>query len=336
MQQRGAADGDRKGGRGGGRGARGSISPDRRRRREHGHDASKAAVRAAAEWPERRADDPFPPPERASISPPAGPAAPRRASQDRSGRAVPGLQPVRELLRAHVAGSQHASSPREICVASVRRPSPILSEILALAARASVPVSECAPSQLAGLAGEVAHQGVVAIASPYHYLRLGELLGGVPSDETSLLVALDGVTDPHNLGSVARTAEAVGAHGLIVPARRAAGVGPAAEKSAAGAFSHLRVARVPNLTRALGELAQRRIWTVGLDAEAAVGVHDCELLGEAVAIVVGAEGRGLSRLVASRCDVLAALDMRGQVGSLNTSVAAAVTLYEALRRRRSR
>lgn len=251
-------------------------------------------------------------------------------------RAVPGLHPVRELLRARLSGGQGAATPREICVASQRRPSPVLSEILVLAAQAGVPVRECIPSQLEGLAGGVTHQGVVAIAAPYRYLRLGELLAGIAPDEPPLLVALDGVTDPHNLGTVARTAEAVGAHGLIVPARRAAGVGPAAEKAAAGAFSHLPVARVPNLAGAFRELADRRVWTVGLDADAAVEVHDCELLGEAVAIVVGAEGRGLSRLVAQRCDVLAALEMRGRVASLNTSVAAAVTLYEVLRRRKSK
>lgn len=247
---------------------------------------------------------------------------------------MPGLHPVRELLRAHLAGHHQTTSLRAICVASERRPGAVVSEILSLAAEAGVPVCECSRSQLEVLAGEVSHQGVVAIAAPYHYLRLAELLETVPPDETPLLVALDGVTDPHNLGSVARTAEAVGAHGLILPTRRAASVGPAAEKVAAGAFSHLGVARVPNLARALGELARRRIWTVGLDADADLGVHDCEVLGEPVAIVVGAEGRGLSRLVASKCDVLAAIEMRGRLGSLNASVAAAVTLYEALRRRR--
>ncbi len=197
-----------------------------------------------------------------------------------------------------------------------------------------MPVRECSRDQLEALTGEVSHQGVVAIAPPYRYRRLDELLEAVPPGETPLFVALDGVTDPQNLGSVARTTEAVGAHGLILPSRRAAGVGPAAEKAAAGAFSHLRVARVANLAGALGELARCRIWTVGLDADAAVRVHDCELLGEAVAIVVGAEGRGLSRLVTERCDLLACIEMRGRVGSLNASVATAVTLYEALLRRR--
>ncbi len=248
---------------------------------------------------------------------------------------MPGVHPVRELLRAHLAGRQPATTLHAVCVTSDRRTSPVLSEVLDLAAEVGVSVHECKRSQLDLLANEVSHQGVVAIASPYHYLRLDELLEAVPLEEPPLFVALDGVTDPQNLGSVARTAEAVGAHGVILPARRSAGVGPAAEKAAAGAFSHLRVARVPNLASALTELARRRLWTVGLAASGAVGVHDCELLGEAVAIVVGAEGRGLSRLVAERCDVLASIEMRGQVASLNASVAAAVTLYEALRRRRS-
>lgn len=269
------------------------------------------------------------------ISRPAEPADPPRALPHDTARAVPGLHPVRELLRARLVGRPQVTSLHEICVARDRRPSRVLSEILALAEQARVPVRDCARSELGTLVGEVPHQGVVAIAGPYHYLRLGELLDRLLPGQTALLVALDGVTDPHNLGSVARTAEAVGAHGLIVPTRRAAGVGPAAEKAAAGAFSHLTVARVPNMARALREVGHRRIWTVGLDADAAVGIHECEVLGEPVAVVVGAEGRGLSRLVAETCDVLAAVEMRGQVGSLNASVAAAVTLYEALRRRSS-
>ncbi|MFN2557587.1 MAG: 23S rRNA (guanosine(2251)-2'-O)-methyltransferase RlmB [Nitriliruptorales bacterium] len=256
-----------------------------------------------------------------------------RGGQSDNDRVVPGLHPVRELLRAHLAGRRPISPPRALWLASDRSTSPVLSEILELAAEAGVPVRERRRSQLDVLA-EVSHQGVVAIAAPFHYLRLDELLEAVSAAETPLFVALDGVTDPHNLGSVARTAEALGAHGLILPARRSASVGPAAEKAAAGAFSHLPVARVPNLTRALGDLARNRIWTVGLAATAALGVLDCDLLGEPVAIVVGAEGRGLSRLVTERCDALASIEMRGQVGSLNASVAAALALHEALRRRR--
>lgn len=241
-------------------------------------------------------------------------------------RIVPGVHPVRELVRAdvridHVAVEAGASSD------------PIRDELRRALDDAGTEVREQSADQLDRLTGGVSHQGVVAVAAPYRYWELSPLLDRVPHGEAPLFVALDSVTDPRNLGSIARTAEAVGAHGLIVPARRAAGVGPAAEKAAAGALAHLPVARVTNLVRALRELGDAGVWSVGLDADGAVEVHACELLTEPVTIVVGAEGRGLARLTAETCDLLAALPIHGRIGSLNASVAAGVTLYEVLRRR---
>lgn len=239
-------------------------------------------------------------------------------------RLVPGLHPVRELLRA-------GARVRQILVAPEREDTAVLAEIRMLAAAAGVPVDDAPSSHLDELAGGAAHQGVVAVAARFPYADLEDLVpaGG----EAALLVVLDGITDPHNVGAIARTAEAVGAHGLVLPRRRAAGVTPAAEKAAAGALAHLPVAEVPNVARALELLADRAVWSVGLDADADTLVYDCDLLTEPVAIVVGAEGRGLSRLAAERCDLLVRLPMRGAVGSLNASVAAAVVLYEVRRRR---
>ncbi|MGH3442917.1 MAG: 23S rRNA (guanosine(2251)-2'-O)-methyltransferase RlmB [Nitriliruptorales bacterium] len=246
----------------------------------------------------------------------------RAGADDR--RIVPGLHPVRELLRA-------ATRVERILVAPQREESPVVADIRRLAAEAGVPVDGSPAERLDDLAGGVAHQGVVALAEAFRLVELEDLLPA--PGEAALLVALDGITDPHNLGAIARTAEAAGAHGLVVPRRRTASVTPAVEKAAAGALAHLPVAAVPNIARALELLATRRVWSVGLAAGAEPLLYECELLTEPVAIVVGAEGRGLSRLVTERCDLLVRLPMLGKVGSLNASVAAAIALYEVRRRR---
>jgi 23S rRNA (guanosine2251-2'-O)-methyltransferase len=242
-------------------------------------------------------------------------------------RTVVGLHPVRELLRS-------GSTVHEVRVADSRDRSVVLDEILSLADAAGVEVSTVGRDELERDAEGLVHQGVVARAPVFGYADLDAVLARAEAaDEAPLLVALDQVTDPHNLGSIARTAEAVGAHGLVVAERRAAGVTPVAEKAAAGALAHLPVIRVTNLVRTLEELKSRHVWVVGLDADTDTGVHDAALLDEAVVLVVGSEGRGLARLTRESCDLLVRLPMRGHVGSLNASVAAAVALYEVRRRR---
>lgn len=244
-------------------------------------------------------------------------------------RVTPGLHPVRELLRA----GGHVDV---VHVAEGREPSPVLADIRELAASRGVTIRRADDVWLDQLAHGVAHQGVAAEGPAYPYADVDELLAAVPDDERPLFVALDRITDPHNLGSVARTAEAVGAHGLIVAERRAVGVTPAAEKAAAGALAHLPVAQVINLVRTLEHLGEQRVWSIGLDGDATQLVQDCDLFTEPLVLVVGAEGRGLARLTAERCDLLVALPMAGHVGSLNASVAAAVALYEITRRRSGR
>jgi 23S rRNA (guanosine2251-2'-O)-methyltransferase len=206
----------------------------------------------------------------------------------------------------------------------------VLDDLLALAADRRIPVEEVERDRLDERAQGLVHQGVVALAPPFAYADLDTV---VEAAERPLLVALDQVTDPHNLGSIARTAEAVGAHGLVLPARRTSPVTPAAEKAAAGALAHLPVVQVTNLVRTLRVLGERGVWSVGLDAEAELDLADSRLLGESLVLVVGAEGRGLARLTAEACDQLVRLPMRGRVGSLNASVAAGVALFEILRRR---
>jgi 23S rRNA (guanosine2251-2'-O)-methyltransferase len=234
---------------------------------------------------------------------------------------------VRELLRA-------GRPVERILVSTSRGGSSVLEDLRRAARDAGVPVDDVAPATIDDRAAGLVHQGVLALAPPFPYARLEDVLARADrAGEQSLLVALDGVTDPHNLGSIARTAEAVGAHGLLLPGRRSAGVTPTAEKAAAGALAHLPVVEVTNLVRTLADLHDRGIWSLGLDGEAEDDLAGHPLASEPCVLVVGAEGGGLARLTRERCDALVRLPMRGRVGSLNASVAAAVALYELLRRR---
>jgi 23S rRNA (guanosine2251-2'-O)-methyltransferase len=249
-----------------------------------------------------------------------------RASQPRTPqqRVVHGIHPVRELLRA-------GRRLHEIVVADTREGSGPVADIERLAADAGVPVRHVRPDELERLAPDAVHQGVVALAPPFPLVDVDRLLAHAEeSGRPPLLVAVDGVTDPHNLGSIARSAEAVGAHGLVLPDRRSAPITPVVEKAAAGALAHLPVAGVTNLVRALADLGQSGVWSLGLDGEAEATLAGHPLAGGPVVLVVGAEGGGLSRLVRERCDALVRLPMLGRVGSLNASVAAGVALYTLL------
>jgi len=251
----------------------------------------------------------------------------RQGSGHPDDRLVAGLHPVRELLRA-------GRALRSIAIADGRDQTDVVADIIALAADAGVPVATRPRRELDDAAGSLVHQGVVAWGPPFPHLGLSALSDLVERIEgPALLVALDGVTDPHNVGSIARTTEAVGGHALIVPARRAAGVTPAAEKAAAGALAHLPVAKVPNLAQALKALSEQGLWSVGLEAEAPEPITSCRVLTDPLVLVVGSEGAGLARLSRVTCDVLAHLPMRGRVGSLNASVAAGIALYEVHWRR---
>jgi 23S rRNA (guanosine2251-2'-O)-methyltransferase len=178
-------------------------------------------------------------------------------------------------------------------------------------------------------AGTEHHQNVLAVCAAKAYTDLDSILG---SSEHPLIVALDGVEDPANLGAIVRTAVAAGAAGIIIPERRAAGLSPAVAKAAAGALEHAKVARVTNLVRTLLELKERGLWIYGFDAGAPKSLWDLDLTGGCV-LVLGGEGRGLHRLVRETCDAVASIPLRGPVSSLNVSVAAAVALYEAARQR---
>ena len=178
-----------------------------------------------------------------------------------------------------------------------------------------------------------AHQGIIAVAAVREYASVEDLLQAARDrGEPPLLVVCDELSDPHNLGAVIRTAECAGAHGVIIPKRRSAGLTAVVAKSSAGAVSYLPVARVPNIPALLKDLKKRGIWVFGAAAEGTVPLYGADFKG-AAAIVIGSEGDGMTRLVRESCDFLVSIPMKGRISSLNASAAAAILLYEALRQR---
>src|ERR1041385_127112 len=199
--------------------------------------------------------------------------------------------------------------------------------------RLSVPVRFLQRTELDRMAGNAAHQGVAAVTSAKQYNDLADVIAAKRA-RYSLLVVLDGVEDPHNLGAILRTADAAGANGIVIPERRAAAVTGTVTKASAGASEHLPIAKVTNIARTVEELKDKNIWTVGLD-ERAEQTYDQIDYKMDCAIVLGGEAKGLHDLVKRKCDFLVSIPMLGQVPSLNVSVAAGVVLYEIVRQRQA-
>ncbi|GEJ57269.1 23S rRNA (guanosine(2251)-2'-O)-methyltransferase RlmB [Anaeromyxobacter diazotrophicus] len=241
-------------------------------------------------------------------------------------RTLYGVNPVRELLRAG------GDVPAELWLTSGER-SRALSELAEAARARGAKVREAPRDKLDRLAGTDRHQGVVAVVSDYRYRELDELLEAArAAGAPPLLVVLDGIEDPQNLGAVIRSAHALGAHGVVIPKDRAAGVTPAAAKASAGAVEHCPVARVTNLAQALERLKEAGVWTVATDAAAEESIAEVDLTVP-TALVIGSEGGGVRPLVRRTCDRVARIPMQGKVGSLNASASAAIALYEVLRQR---
>lgn len=208
-----------------------------------------------------------------------------------------------------------------------------MSQLLDQARRIGVPVEPTPKRRLDDLSKNSNHQGVVALVAPREYADLEDILQRAKAlGEDPLLLVLDAIQDVHNLGSLIRTAEVVGAHGVILPEHRAAGLTPVVDKTSAGAVEFLPVAQVTNITRTLEDLKKRGIWCIGLEGSAKTRFDQANLKGP-IALVVGNEGKGISRLVREHCDLLINLPMRGHVGSLNAAIAGSVTLYEIWRQR---
>lgn len=205
--------------------------------------------------------------------------------------------------------------------------------LLAKCREAGIPVKEADVRRLNALAGPH-HQGILAIAACKEYATVDDLFAlAAERGEDPLLVVCDELEDPHNLGAILRTAEAVGAHGVIIPKRRAVGLTSTVYKASAGAVEYVPVARVTNMADTLAALKKRGVWVYGLDMDGR-NVDDVDMRG-AAAIVVGSEGRGIGRLVRAACDEIVSLPMKGKISSLNASVACGVVLYEAARQRRN-
>lgn len=205
-----------------------------------------------------------------------------------------------------------------------------VSEITGLARERRVPVQTVDRSYLDRLAPHIVHQGIAARVAPYTYKELDDLLAAAGANP--LLVLLDEITDPHNLGAIIRSAAAAGAHGVIIPRHRAAGITPVVVKASAGAVEFVPVARVVNLVSTMEQLKKCGLWVVGADAGAGQIIWEAPLDGP-LALVVGGEDKGLGRLVREKCDLLVKLPMADGVNSLNASVAAALLLFEAVRQR---
>lgn len=234
-------------------------------------------------------------------------------------RVVVGKRPVLEAVRA--------GSAREVLMVRGSHSTPGLRELLRAAADAGVPVTVVSRDQVEVLARGTHHQGVAARLRREARELTEADLATIEWPEDAVVLVLDGVTDPQNLGACARTAEAAGVSAMVVRRRRAAPLSSAAVAASAGALAHLPLARVANLARALQLLKGRDFWVVGLDGGAPVTILDSSPPPGRLALVLGSEGTGLSRLVAEGCDELLAIPMRGRVGSLNVSVTAGVGLF---------
>jgi 23S rRNA (guanosine2251-2'-O)-methyltransferase len=261
----------------------------------------------------RRPDGGRPRRERRGASAPDDGASP--------GGQVEGRRAVRELLVAR---------RRQVRTLWLATGGDALDELAALADITGAEVRWVAPARVAELARTDSPQGVVAFADPLQFGDVDALL----ADPEAFLVGVDGVTDPQNLGAVMRTAELAGATGIVVPRHRSARLTPTVAKAAAGALEYLPIVSVAGIPAVLDRAARAGVWTVGLDATGDTSLFDLNVADRALMLVLGAEGRGISRLARERCDVLAAIPMFGSLTSLNVSAAAAVACFEVARRRR--
>jgi 23S rRNA (guanosine2251-2'-O)-methyltransferase len=283
-----------------------------------GHPAQRRATQAA-----RAAGQPGPRPDRAGDG--RAPSSARGTGS--AAEIVAGRNAVLEALRARVPASALHVGPR---LDSDER----IGEAVMLAADHGIPVVEAGRSELDRMTGGAIHQGLALKVAPYRYAAPGDLVeAAADAAAQPLIVALDGVTDPRNLGAIARSVAAFGGHGILVPVRRSAGVTAGAWKASAGALARVRVAQASNLAQALAAYQQAGLFVVGLDAAGPEDIGQLELADSPLVLVVGGEGHGLSRLIAERCDAVARIPITSGAESLNAGVAASIALYAVSRQR---
>jgi 23S rRNA (guanosine2251-2'-O)-methyltransferase len=297
-----------------------------------GHPAQRRAAAKAKQAGQQTAAQPTTSPARSRGSERG--AGPTRGSEPRSRGAgssaaelVAGRNPVLEALRARVPATALHVGPR---LDDDER----IGQAVMLAANAGIAVVEAGRAELDRITGGAIHQGVALRIKRYSYADPADLVDAAQNaGELPLIVALDGVTDPRNLGAVARSVAAFSGHGIVVPARRSVGVTAGAWKASAGTLASVRVAQTPNLARALAAYQQAGLFVVGLDGGGEADIGELDLADSPLVLAVGSEGKGLSRLVAERCDVVARIPTTGPAESLNAGIAASIALYAVSRLR---
>ena len=208
-----------------------------------------------------------------------------------------------------------------------------INKIISLAKQRKIVITEVERKKLNLISENENHQGVIAIVPPFNYVEVEDILNEAKNKgEDPFIVILDGIEDPHNLGSVIRTAETAGVHGVIIPKRRAASVNSTVSKSSAGAVEHMKIARVNNINETIKQLKDEGLWVCGTDGKAENYYYNQDLKGP-LAVVIGSEGFGISRLVRENCDFLVKIPMKGKITSLNASVSAGIVIYEILKQR---
>ncbi len=260
------------------------------------------------------------------------PTGPRQYKRDMDAVQAPELPDDEHLLagRNPIREALKAGRPVEKLLVASGELSGAAREIIGMAREAGAVVQQVDRSRLDAI--YPAHQGMLAYVAAVPYVQLEDMLAAAADKgEDPFLILLDGITDPHNLGAIVRSAECAGAHGVVIPERRASGLTPAAAKAAAGALNHMPIARVKNLNRAIDELKAQNIWVIGtaMDGEDALAAD----LSGPVALVIGSEGEGIARLTLEKCDRTISLPMKGRIESLNASVAAGILMYEVVRAR---
>lgn len=208
-----------------------------------------------------------------------------------------------------------------------------INKILAMAKEKRIIVVEVNKKKLEEMATSDNHQGVIAIVPPYEYCDVDDILDEAKTKgEDPFILILDGIEDPHNLGAIIRTAETAGVHGIVIPKRRAASVNSTVNKTSAGAVEHMKIARVNNINETIKYLKDNGLWIIGTDGNADKYYYEQDLKGS-IAIVIGSEGTGMSRIVSENCDLLIKIPMKGKITSLNASVSAGIVIYEAVKQR---
>ncbi len=241
-------------------------------------------------------------------------------------RLIYGINPVREALRTH---------PQDVRWIKVGKGRGGIKEIIELAEASRISIEFVSPASIPRIAGTDKHQGIVAEMTPYRYVELDDIVevwrsGG----ERALILLLDSIQDPHNAGSLIRTACCAGAHGVVITKDRSVDITPTVVKSSAGATEHMPIARVTNLRQAIDRLKEAGLWIIGLDAGADKSIYEADLDLD-LGLVVGSEGKGIRELIKKSCDMLLSLPLKGEIDSLNASVAGGIAMYEILRRRQN-